>query len=253
MKILFLYVCIGKYVVFWKDFFLSVEKYVLTDCEKHYFVFTDSKHIFNENNARIHKIFQRNLGWPGNTLFRYDMFEKQIEKMKEYDYIFFMNANFIVKKTIGHELLPGDKLLAVKHPTIFMKAFEEYPYERNPESQAYIKEGEGEYYVCGGFNGGAAQKMIRDINKYTKEDYKKGIVAIYHDESHFNKYILTHEYKILGPEYAYPEEETLPFDCIALLRDKGRYGGHAWMRNEHISKKRKMLGYIKFLTKKFLG
>ena len=43
MKILFLYVCIGKYVVFWKDFFLSVEKYVLTDCEKHYFVFTDSK------------------------------------------------------------------------------------------------------------------------------------------------------------------------------------------------------------------
>lgn len=143
MKILILYVCTGRYVVFWKDFYISVEKYMLADCEKHYFVFTDSKHIYKDNSTRVHKIFQRNLGWPGNTLFRYDMFEKQADRMKEYDYIFFMNANFVIKKTIGREILPGDRLLAVRHATNYGKKPEELPYERNPESHAYIEMGAG--------------------------------------------------------------------------------------------------------------
>lgn len=41
-KVAVLYICTGKYDVFWKDFYISYEKYFLPDCEKHYYVFTDA-------------------------------------------------------------------------------------------------------------------------------------------------------------------------------------------------------------------
>jgi len=78
MKIGILYICTGKYDIFWKDFYLSSEKYLLKNHEKHYFVFTDSKTIFDAaNNKNIHVIYQKNLGWPNNALMRYHIFLKE--------------------------------------------------------------------------------------------------------------------------------------------------------------------------------
>ena len=75
MKIGILYICTGKYTIFWKDFYLSCEKHFIPEEEKHYYVFTDSKEIdFETENSNIHRIYQENLGWPGNTLRRYEMF-----------------------------------------------------------------------------------------------------------------------------------------------------------------------------------
>ena len=48
-----LYVCTGKYDVFWDGFFESCEKY-LTGIEKKYFVFTDSERIL-----KIRAYFQK--------------------------------------------------------------------------------------------------------------------------------------------------------------------------------------------------
>lgn len=64
-KIAILYVCTGEYVIFWKDFFTSCEKYFIPEMRKEYYVFTDSDAIeFENENTHIHKIFQKNLGWP---------------------------------------------------------------------------------------------------------------------------------------------------------------------------------------------
>jgi len=64
-KIGILYICTGKYDIFWKDFYLSCEKYLLNDIdengnkkfEKHYFVWTDAEGIFGEKNA-LENIFK---------------------------------------------------------------------------------------------------------------------------------------------------------------------------------------------------
>ncbi|MCS2968029.1 hypothetical protein NXW94_23665 [Bacteroides ovatus] len=71
MRIGILYICTGKYDIFWKDFYLSAERYFMQDQSFiiEYYVFTDSPQLYDEeNNEHIHRIKQKNLGWPDNTL-----------------------------------------------------------------------------------------------------------------------------------------------------------------------------------------
>jgi hypothetical protein len=101
MKIGILYICTGKYSIFWKDFYLSVEKNFIEKEEKHYFVFTDSKEIdFEKKNSKIDKIYQENLGWPGNTLMRFHIFLNTKKELMNMDYLFFFNANLLILKNI---------------------------------------------------------------------------------------------------------------------------------------------------------
>ena len=62
-------------------------------------------------------------------------------------------------------------------------------------------------------------------------DLDNGIVAIWHDESHWNAYlnnnyeVLKDKLHILSPEYLYPEGWDLPFEKKKLFWDKNQYGG----------------------------
>lgn len=229
MKVAILYICIGEYVKFWKDFYCSFEQNFLEEYLKEYFVFTDHVSIFDEeSNKRIHRIYQPNLGWPGNTLFRFDMFLKIEEELERFDYIFFMNANAIcVQKVTPEMFLPLDnKLLLVQHPGYYSKQNYEFPYERNKKSNAYIPYGKGDVYVCGGINGGKAYyylNLVKELSKRIQDDYNRGVVAKWHDESHLNKYIFENkDYRLLSPAFCYPEGEEIPFEVFLMVKDKGK-------------------------------
>ncbi len=237
MKIAILYICTGRYDVFWKSFYISSEKYFIKMAEKTYYVFTDTDTLYNQDDNHVKKIYQENLGWPGNTLFRFKIFAKYADELRDYDYVFFINANMLFTREISTEILPEKGLVVTKHPAFWNKKRKKFTYENNPDSLAYIGENEGEFYVCGGFNGGTGEaytRMILDLAKAIDEDYAKNIVAVWHDESHLNKYILSHHCKILDPSYAYPEgwNKKLPFECKIMIRDKEKYGGHAFLRQE---------------------
>ena len=96
MRIGILYICTGKYDIFWKDFYLSAERYFMQDQSFiiEYYVFTDSPQLYDEeNNEHIHRIKQKNLGWPDNTLKRFHTFLRIKEQLeRETDYLFFFNA-----------------------------------------------------------------------------------------------------------------------------------------------------------------
>lgn len=238
-KVLVLYICTGKYDVFWKGFYDSSEKFFLKNCQKDYFVFTDAERIYQEESDNVHKIYQENLGWPGNTLFRYKIFLTHKDILLKYDYIFFINANMEFKSVVDESILPESGLIVVQHPGYYNAERSKLPYDRNPQSMAYISKNEGKVYVCGGFNGGTSEAflmMTETINNNTDKDFSRDIVAKWHDESHINKYILNHPYHLLSPSYAYPEDSRLPFKCIVMIRDKEKYGGHAFLRNVKESK-----------------
>ncbi len=243
-KIGILYICTGKYSIFWKDFYLSMEEKFIVDSEKHYFVFTDSPEIaFDKENPHIHKIYQDNLGWPNNTLKRFHIFLNHEKEFSGMDYLFFFNANLLVlEKISSEEFLPtgNEKLVATLHPGFYNKNRKKFTYENNKKSIAFISKDQGQYYFAGGLNGGKAtyfieaMKVMRDN---VDTDKKNGIVAKWHDESHWNKYLIDRQdLKILEPSYLYPEGWTLPFNQIILIRDKNRYGGHSVLRNEKINK-----------------
>ena len=50
------------------------------------------------------------------------------------------------------------------------------------------------------------------------------MVAVWHDESHLNRYIIGREdVKVLPPCYGFPEGWDLPYEPTMLLRDKSKY------------------------------
>ena len=234
-----LYICTGKYDLFWKDFYLSAEKFFVPSHEKTYFVFTDAEEIYAEDNPHVKKIYQKPLSWPYSTLMRYEMFSNIRSQLEECEYIFFFNANIIFLDQIDDYILPDDDydgLVAVIHPFFWDKPMVYgFSYERDKRSTAAIEWGDGKFYVLGGINGGkkdAYLQLIDTIKKNIEIDLKNDIIALWHDESHFNRYILDKNPLILNPSFGYPEEYNLPFTPIISIIDKSTYGGQDFLREQ---------------------
>ena len=65
-----------------------------------------------------------------------------------------------------------------------------FPYERRPESRAYVAHGEGDFYYCGGAFGGLLQEVFLLANTCRsnfEEDAKNAIEAAWQEESHLNR------------------------------------------------------------------
>lgn len=256
MRIGILYICTGRYSIFWKKFYQSVERYLMQGypCIREYYVFTDATSLYGEKeNKHIHRIHQENLGWPRNTLMRYQMFwgiREQLER--ETDYLYFFNSNMQFRVPVGKEFLPEDLsngLVGCIHPGYYDKTNLEFPYDRNLVSTACILEGEGSFYYAGGLNGGRTEaflKMSETILINIHEDDKKGVIALWHDESHINRYFLNNPPKRLSPAYCYPEGYELPYPVIIRLFDKSKIlRGCAYLRGEKIGVKDDLLFYAR--------
>ena len=232
-KIGILYICTGAYVVFWQDFHRSMEKKFCLNSSLEFFVFTDSDHIEGDEKKNVHRIFVPCKGWPYDTLFRFDIFIESEQIYTDCDYLFFFNANYICcRKVKEEEFLPSstEKLVFTIHPGMYNKQNTEFTYERNPESLAYIPDGEGRYYIAGGLNGGKTSDYMTLVHKLSDrihKDLDNDIIAIYHDESHINKYLYesydSPVYKLLSPGYCYPEGWKIPYRKILMLREKDKY------------------------------
>lgn len=224
MKIAILYICTGKYNLFFDGFFKSAEKYLLTESEKHYFVWTDDDHLA-DNLKNVTILHKECAGFPADSLFRFEMFMQVEDELKKYDYIYFFNSNAQFLKLVGEEVLPDETSLAMgiwrgtrehQHPML-------YPYERNKKSLAYVAPYKPPYtYFMGGLNGGTSEKyleMIRILSRNIRDDYERGIIAKFHDESHINAYMRTHPCKILSGDLNRPEE-SMTLESKMIFREK---------------------------------
>lgn len=235
-KIGVFYICTGKYDIYWDQFYKSAEKNFCPKDEKHYFVFTDSPNIPEGNN--ITKIYQERLGWPFDTLMRFHMFLKAKDLVNDCDYLFFFNANMHFPVKISRKkILPSDQeqLTAVIHP-YFYESPVGAPFENNPESLAYADPAKARHYVQGCVNGGrtgAYMEMAQTLANRIDADKAKDIIAVWHDESHLNAYLVEHpEYKALHPGFAKPEgREGFPFKEMILNLNKNNQGGLAYLRS----------------------
>jgi hypothetical protein len=225
-----LYVCTGDYVMFWEDFFKSAEKNFAPESGKEYFVFTDSKNIYGENKfENIKRIYQPNLGWPHNTLKRYEMFLKIKEDLYKFDYCVFFNANTIINSNIKLAEFFGtkDELTACIHPGFNGKKEYEFPLERRKKSNAYLDYGKVEHYYMGAINAGKTEcfiSAIETMHERIKSDEEQGIIAVWHDESHWNKLLsdIGH-FNVLSPAYLNPENMNIRYEKKIILLDKNKF------------------------------
>jgi hypothetical protein len=94
---------------------------------------------------------------------------------------------------------------------------------------------EGKYYVQGSFNGGTSTAylaLVRQLEKNIQADLDNNIIAVWHDESHLNRYVSDKHPKVLSPAYAYSEGAELGFPPKILMLDKKKLGGHKIMRGQ---------------------
>lgn len=104
---------------------------------------------------------------------------------------------------VGVEILSS--LFGTLHLSFFFLSRNNFPYERRPHSQAHIPEDEGDFYYTGVLFG----ELVMEVYRLTKTchqvmmvDQANHIEAVWHDESHLNKYLLYHKpSKVLSPEY----------------------------------------------------
>lgn len=226
-SIAIIYLAIGKYDIFWEGFYQSCEQYLFTDAVKHYFVFTDSHKLLSESYHNVSMIPVIDMGWAANTTAKSKYIISICDTLKAFDYTFYINANYKVLTTIlSKEILPEKSdgyLTALSYYYLRESNCDTLPYDRNPDSLAYIPFGKGKYYYQGGFYGGRTTEVLlvsETICMDSQIDQDKGIMALWHDESYLNRYLLTHTPKIIGDEYCYPEECGIPGKAILVNKER---------------------------------
>lgn len=221
MKIGLLVIATNKYIQFVGPLWDSAKKFFMPGHSVTMFVFTDSPSV-PEGTVRI---FQEHMPWPGPTLKRYHVFTNNEAMLKDMDYLYYCDADMRFEGVVKDEIL-GD-LVVTRHPGFWDKPYSFFSqgYEQRPKSRAYMPPGRGKAYYAGGFNGGSRKcflDMAWEIRKRIDEDANQGIVAIWHDESHLNRYVLDHApTTVLSPAYCYQEEVQLPFPrkLVALKKN----------------------------------
>ena len=204
-KVGLLVIATGKYDQFIPVLYKSMKKHFLNNHDVSMFVFTDQE---MPNKEDIVALPHQHEPWPNPTLKRYHVFDKYKEELSKMDYLYYCDADMRFESEVGDEILPTQDfvLVATEHPGFF--GGRRGTYETRIESTAYVSENEGECYFAGGFNGGTADaflKMSATIKERIDKDLEKGIIAIWHDESQINRYLIDNKQKTLNPSYCFPE------------------------------------------------
>mmetsp|Transcript_4871 Transcript_4871/g.7599 ORF Transcript_4871/g.7599 Transcript_4871/m.7599 type:complete len:390 (-) Transcript_4871:111-1280(-) len=200
---------------------VSMERFFCADARRsrivyvHYFIWTDDERWKPKHASRFRettKVFHKRLGWPGDTLMRFELIinHKDTYNYTSYDYLYYIDADM---KFVDHvcEDIFGLRV-ATAHPHFPLGGHKGNPYDENTKSKAYIEkslEKENQYYV-GAFWGGKASEVINLLQSCRdgiQWDFNNldGYIARVHDESHVNRYFIDHKPTVLTSSYCYPQ------------------------------------------------
>ncbi|XP_037347298.2 histo-blood group ABO system transferase [Talpa occidentalis] len=213
---------IKKYVVFLKLFLETAEQHFMAGHRVTYYVFTDRPadvpRVPLAPGRRLEVLeVPASKRWQDVSMRRMEMISHACEQRfgHEVDYLVCMDVDMRFGARVGTEILAP--LFGTLHPGFYGAARGSFTYERRPQSRAYIPKDEGDFYYAGGFFGGSVaevQRLTTACHQATMADKANGIEAVWHDESHLNRYLLYHKpAKVLSPEYLWDQQllGTRPF------------------------------------------
>lgn len=215
-KVAILFIGTQKYINFLPKYYETIKKKFLPNTKKDFFVYTDQvKYPFLSGKKDIFVYPIEHGIWPYSALRKYKFINKARNKLKGYSHIIFLDADMYINEIITEkEFFCHDKpLFSLQHPNFIGKIGQ---FDRNPRCMACVKKGEDlSTYWQSCIWGGKTKyvlPLIKELERRTDIDIKNDVVALWHDESHLNKYLverknLVHTY---DPSYAYPEKRMIP-------------------------------------------
>ncbi|XP_067328043.1 N-acetyllactosaminide alpha-1,3-galactosyltransferase-like isoform X2 [Anolis sagrei] len=225
----------GKYLdKYLKNFLSSANLFFMAGQNVIFYIMVDDVSkvpVIELGPRRSLKIFpvQRQRRWQDISMIRMKIIGDLIEShiRHEVDFLFCMDVDQVFKSPYGVEAL--DESVAQLHAWFYNKENALFTYERNPASAAYIPYKEGDFYYHGAVFGGTPMRVLnltRECYEGIQKDKAQGLEAVWHDESHLNKYYLLHKpTKLLSPEYCwdYKIEQNEDIQSVKL----------AWMTKEY--------------------
>ena len=227
-RIALMLIATNKYIDFVKPLLESVDKWFLTDHKVKVYLFTNHENLVTTHSPSGSLFIKQieHQPWPMMTLLRYNMFKSIEQELEQnYDYVFYSDVDMLFVDKVGDEVL-GKGLTATIHPGFYNKPRELFTYETNPLSYAYIHPDQGRFYFAGGFQGGTTESFltaIRECSSGVTADLSNKIIAVWQDESHWNRYLSDYKGPLvkLSPSYCFPESwDHLPFKKKLLALDK---------------------------------
>jgi hypothetical protein len=236
-------VATNLYLDYWKDLVKSTDAISSkTDLVK-FFVFTDDPKSAMEIspdllNVEVCAIQIPPYKWPEATLLRYKIFFENFDKV-DAEILVHLDADMIINsnpwRRIAENLQRYDVCL-VRHPGFWRSSsFKRLMiYFRNPsliiadikqkmligglgsweekvESDAFVPRNLRKKYFCGGVWFGKRESifaLLKNLSNATENDLKKGIIAVWHDESHLNRWASENVHGEESPELCF--DETYP-------------------------------------------
>ena len=242
VRIGIIYLAVGIYEEFWREFYPSCECFFCPEAEKGYEVFTDSTRIPAMNLKNVNCYHAENRGFIRNASAKSDFVCSIAERLrKSYDYVFYLNANYkFVEPVRTDEVLPAgnnDGLTVLSFDLYRNRPADNHPYDRNPDCHACIPYGKGERYYQSGFYGGETEAFIR-LSEWckiqTEADLSRKVIAKWHDESYVNRYLLNLHPRIINETYGYADYMPhRPYKAILL--DKKKYLGERFEKFKDLS------------------
>ena len=202
-----LLIATGEYSKFVQACVKSVENLDQPYNEIEFHIFTNDLDLELQTKFKFHIHQWNETKWPYPTLLRYKAILKATKYLQHYTHLLYLDVDMKVVEPLP--MLIHEHLLAIEHPGY--KKVQNKPFENRKMSTAFYQKHSKSVYICGGVQGGTTHRYlsaITEIDKNIEIDLKNNLIAKWHDESHWNKYVNENieQAVILGREYCWPEE-----------------------------------------------
>ncbi|KAM7405677.1 hypothetical protein PAMP_000107 [Pampus punctatissimus] len=202
---------VGRYLdAYLKNFLNSAEHHFMLPLPVAYYVFTDAPEkvphikLGPQRSLRIVQV-EKHSRWQDISMMRMKMLSDAIElEIRHHSkYVFCFDVDQEFKGRFGSEAL-GESV-ALVHADFYNVPKNMYTYDKNPKSAAFMET--GDYYYHAAIFGGSWKK-VKDVVDACylgiMQDKLNNVEALWHDESHLNKYYWLHKpSKLLSPEYCW--------------------------------------------------
>uniref|UniRef100_A0A668S817 Alpha 1,3-galactosyltransferase 2 n=1 Tax=Oreochromis aureus TaxID=47969 RepID=A0A668S817_OREAU len=204
---------VGRYLdAYLKTFLTSAEQHFMLGLPVTYYVFTDSPEkvpnitLASQRNIKVIQV-QKHARWQDISMMRMRTISEIIESeiRHKFRYVFCFDVDQEFKGRFGSEAL-GDSV-ALLHAHYYKLPKAQFTYDRNPKSKAFMET--GDFYYHAAIFGGLWQNVKHLVDACYLgiiEDKLNNVEALWHDESHLNKYFWIHKpSKLLSPEYCWDQ------------------------------------------------
>lgn len=202
---------VGRYLdAYLKTFLTSAEQHFMLGLPVTYYVFTDlpdkvpNVTLASQRNIKVIQVEKHNR-WQDISMMRMKMLSEAIESeiRHSFPYVFCFDVDQEFKGRFGSEAL-GDSV-ALLHAHYYKLPKARFTYDRNPKSKAFMDD--GDFYYHAAIFGGLWQNVKHLVDACylsIMEDKINNVEALWHDESHLNKYYWIHKpSRLLSPEYCW--------------------------------------------------